>query len=269
MNLMINKKAIRLPKNLSEHNQKSKMFGRVKCQLQLLLAITSLTLIVGNQVMAASKDDPLLTMFTIDQLEIRDSDEDNPLVLEGQFWVGYDLEKLWIKTELERVGGETEEAELQFLYSKAIAPYWDLQMGWRRDFQLGDNDKPERDWAVFGVQGLAPYYFEVDTAFFISDSGRTALRFEAEYELLFTQQWILTPEFEVNFYGQNDRETGTGSGLSDVEFGLRLRYEVRREFAPYIGINWSKKYGNTAEYSRLQGESSSDTQIVLGLRAWF
>ncbi len=138
-------------------------------------------------------------------------------------------------------------------------------MGLRKDFQ----PTPSRSWAVLGVQGLAPYLFEVDTAVFLGESGRTALRLEAEYEILFTQRLILSPEIEVNFYGQNDEATGTGSGLSDVEFGLRLRYEIRREFAPYIGVNWFKKFGNTADFSRLEGAEVSDTQIVLGVRAWF
>ena len=158
---------------------------------------------------------------------------------------------------------------MQLLYSQAIAPFWDFQLGWRRDFEIKDAQKPEQDWAVIGFQGLAPYFFEVDTAFFIAESGSTALRFEAEYEMMLTQQWVLSPEVEVNLYGQNDQALGQGSGLSDIEFGLRLRYEIKREFAPYIGINWSKKYGNSAEYASLQGEDTSDTQIVIGVRAWF
>lgn len=233
-------------------------------ELFSLLAIPML-LALANPVIAASKDDPLLTMVLIDQLEVRNANDDNPLVLEGQGWIGKDLNKLWLKVELERVDGVTEEAELQALYSKAVAPYWDFQVGLRQDFK----PTPERTWAVIGFQGVAPYFFEVDTALFIGESGRTALRLEAEYELLFTQQLILTPEIEANFYGQNDKDLGTGSGLSDIELGLRLRYEIRREFAPYIGVNWSKKFGQTAGFSRSEGEDVSDTQFVLGIRAWF
>ena len=109
----------------------------------------------------------------------------------------------------------------------------------------------------------------IDGTIFIGESGRTALRLEAEYELLFTQRLILTPEVEVNFYGQNDADTGVGSGLSDVELGLRLRYEIRREFAPYIGVNWFKKYGNTADFARSAGQDTDDTQFVVGIRAWY
>ena len=218
-----------------------------------------------STVLASGMDDPLLTKVLIDQFEVRDADDSNPLVLEGQGWIGKDLQKIWFKAEIERDNGETEEAELQVLYSHAIAPYWDLQLGLRHDFQ----PSPSRSWAVFGFQGLLPYYFEVDTALFIGESGRSGLRLGVEYELLFTQRLILTPEIEVNFYGQNDKDLGIGSGLSDVEAGLRLRYEIRREFAPYIGVNWNKSFGNTASFASDDGKDTDDLQWVIGLRIWF
>lgn len=238
------------------------MFKRV-----FLLSILSISLLLSyvSPVLADGKDDPLLTKVLIDQFEVRDGVDSNPLVLDGQGWIGKDLQKLWFKVEIERDDGETEEAELQALFSQAIAPYWDVQIGLRHDFQ----PSPSRSWAVFGIQGLVPYFFEVDTALFIGESGRSGLRLEAEYELLFTQRLILTPEIEVNFYGQNDRDLGIGSGLSDVEAGLRLRYEIRREFAPYIGVNWNKNFGNTADFARDEGEDTDDFQWVIGLRAWF
>lgn len=229
-------------------------------------AVLSVPLLFGSAfTVAGAADDPLLFQVFVDEFEIRDADGDDPLIWDAQGWIGRDLEKLWIKTEGERTDGETEEAELQALYSQAVAPYWDFQLGLRKDFE----PTPDRSWAVIGFQGLAPYFFEVDTALFIGESGRTALRLEAEYELMFTQKLILTPEFEVNFYGKNDEEIGVGSGLSDLELGLRLRYEIRREFAPYIGVNWSKKYGNTADFARAEGSDVSDSQFVLGIRAWF
>ncbi len=242
--------------------QRLLMFKRKLCVSSL---IVSLLLGSASHVVAGVKDDPLLTKMLIDQLEVRDADDSNPRVLSGQGWVGKDLQKLWFKTEVERGDGDTEEAELQALYSQAIAPFWDVQVGLRQDFQ----PTPNRSWAVIGLQGLAPYFFEIDTALFIGESGRTALRLEAEYELLFTQRLILTPEIEVNFYGQNDADLGIGSGLSDVEAGLRLRYEIRRELAPYIGVNWSKSFGNTADFARDAGEDADDLQWVVGVRAWF
>jgi copper resistance protein B len=234
---------------------------------KLCLSIVTVPLLLSatNPVLAGGKDDPVLTKVLIDQLEVRDADDSNPWVLDGQGWVGKDLQKLWFKAEVERSDGETEETELQALYSQAIAPFWDVQIGLRQNFE----PTPSRSWAVIGLQGLAPYFFEIDTALFIGESGRTAIRLEAEYELLFTQRLILTPEIEVNIYGQNDADLGIGSGLSNVEAGLRLRYEIRREFAPYIGVNWNKSFGNTADFARNQGEDINNTQWVIGVRAWF
>lgn len=236
-----------------------------KKEFLLSTLATSLLLGSGSPVLAGGKDDPLLTKVLIDQLEVRNADEANPWVLSGQAWIGKDLQKLWFKADLERADGETEEAELQALYSQAIAPFWDVQIGLRQDFQ----PTPSRSWGVIGLQGLAPYFFEVDTALFFGENGRTAFRLEAEYELLFTQRLILTPEVEINLYGQNDVELGVGSGLSDMEAGLRLRYEIRREFAPYIGVNWSKSFGNTADFARNEGKDTNDLQWVIGFRAWF
>ena len=210
-------------------------------------------------------DNPVLTQVIIDQLELRNADGANPIALEAQAWIGKDLNKLWLKTDIEQRDGETEEAEVQALYSRALAPFWDIQMGVRYDAK----PTPTRTWGVIGVQGLAPYWFEMDTALFVGESGRTAVRFSAEYELLFTQKLILTPSVDVNVYGQNDVETGTGSGLSDAKAGLRLRYEIRREFAPYVGVKWNKKFGSTAEFARSKGEVVSDTELVVGLRVWF
>ena len=231
----------------------------------LLTGFASILSIISNPTIAGAKDDPFLTTVIIDQFEVRDDEDENPLVLEGQGWIGRDLQKLWIKTDIERVDGKTEEAELQVLYSQAVATYWDFQLGLRKDFK----PTPDRNWAVIGFQGLAPYFFEIDAALFVGESGRTALRLEAEYELLLTQRLILTPDIKLNFYGHNDENVGIGSGQSDIQAGLRLRYEIRREFAPYIGVNWSKKFGNTADFSRLEGADVSDTQLVIGVRFWF
>lgn len=214
--------------------------------------------------LADAIDDPLLTMVKIDQLEIRNGDED-PVVLDAQAWFGYDLHKIWLKAELERTNGVSESAELQALYGSAISPFWDLQIGIRRDF----TPKPERNWAVIGFQGLSPYYFDIDTALFIGESGRSAFRFEAEYEQALTQRLTLIPELELNFYGQSDSETEIGAGLADSEFGIRLAYAIRREFAPYIGVNWEAKHGQTKAIAQNNGEETEDTQWLVGFHAWF
>lgn len=205
--------------------------------------------------------DPLLAKVMIDQLE---SGEGNSK-LDAQAWFGKDLDKLWLKAEVQHRDSTTETAELQALYSRAISPYWDLQLGLRHD----QRPTPNRDWAVLGVQGLAPYFFEVEAAVFVGDEGRSAARFKAEYDLLFTQKLILSPQLELNAYGQTDAATGRGAGLSDSTAALRLRYEVYRELAPYLGIEWQKDYGGTADLSRVAGQPSSEHQWVLGLRAWF
>ncbi len=210
-------------------------------------------------------DDPVLTMLTIDQLEIRTSNGNNPLVWEVDGWIGKDLHKLWIKTDGEYVDSDTEEIELQALYSRAIAPFWDLQIGWRRDIR----PTPERDWLAIGLQGLAPYYFDIDTSLFFGSNGRSAARLQAEYEIMLTQRLVLVPDIELNLYGKSDPDTGTGSGLSDIEAGLRLRYEMRREFAPYIGVNWSRLFGRAADFARSEGSDIKDTQFVTGVRVWF
>ena len=229
------------------------------------MLVAAICLSVTDDARADAADDPLLLTVILDQIEIRDVGGDNSLSWDGQGWLGRDLRKIWFKTDGERSAGNTDDAEFQFLYSKAIARYWDFQLGVRQDFE----PSPSRSWAAIGLQGLAPYFFDIDAAAFIGESGRTALRFEAEYELLLTQRLILTPDIEINLYGQNDADVGIGSGLSDIEAGLRLRYEVRREFAPYIGVNWSRLFGNTADFARTAGRDTSETQLVIGLRAWF
>ena len=215
--------------------------------------------------LAMENDDPLLTKLMIEQFEVRNAKGDNPTVFEGEFWIGKDLNKLWFKVDAESVGGKTEEAEYQALYSRAIAPYWDVQVGLRHD----QRPTPTRNWGVIGLKGVAPYLFEVDTALFIGDNNRTGFRLQAEYEFMITQKWILSPEVETNFYGKTDSETKVGSGLSDLSFGLRLRYEIKRHVAPYVGVYWFKKFGDTANFARADGEEISDTQFVVGIRAWF
>jgi copper resistance protein B len=230
-----------------------------------LISLIILYATVITTVNAGGNDNPLLTMAKLDQFEVRDTDGSDPLVMDGQLWAGYDLKKLWLKAELENVANNTEKLELQALYSQAVSAFWDIQLGARKDI----NPTPNREWGVIALQGLAPYNFEIETSLFFGSSGRSAVRLEAEYEFLFTQRLILTPEIEANVFGHNDQATGVGSGLGDIELGLRLRYEIRREFAPYIGLNWQKKYGATAAFAKSNNEDTEDAQIVVGVRAWY
>jgi len=232
-----------------------------------IAALTAVGLALPAPAWSHGDDDPLLAKVMLDQLEWRRATgvDAGALVWQADAWLGHDRDKLWLKAEGERVEGVTEEAELQLRYSRAVAPFWDAQLGWRADLGPG----PERHWLAAGLHGLAPYWFDTDLALFAAADGRTALRLEAEYELLFTQRLILSPDLEVNLYGQDDRATGVGSGLSDAEFGLRLRYEIRREFAPYVGLVGWRKFGDSADFARTQGERSDDLQWVIGVRAWF
>ncbi|HDK37513.1 MAG TPA: copper resistance protein B [Thiolapillus brandeum] len=219
----------------------------------------------GSVLAGGMNDDPFLFMLKVDKLELRDTDEGTAVVWDAQAWAGRDLNKLWIKTEGESGEEGTEEGNVEVLYSRAIAPFWDLQAGWRHDFR----PTPTRDWFAFGAKGLAPYLFEVDATAYVGESGRLAAALSVEYEYMFTQKLILSPELEMNLYSKDDEETGVGSGLSDLEFGLRLRYEIVREFAPYIGVNWWNKFGNAADYAEAEGGKTSDVEFVAGFRLWF
>lgn len=204
-------------------------------------------------------------MLLIDQLEAFHGRDANGQSWEAQAWYGNDENKLWIRTEGERSRGKLEDGDLEAFWNHNIATFWSTQLGVRHDFGEG----PGRTWAAFGVQGLAPYWFELEATGYVGANGRTAARLRAEYELLFTQRLILQPEAEVNLYGKNDPQRRIGSGVSDVQFGLRLRYEIRRQFAPYIGVNWVRRIGTTADYARQDHQPVLDRQIVAGVRIWF
>lgn len=185
---------------------------------------------------------------------------------DGEGWYGGDINRITVKTEGEGAFGEgVEEAEVQLLYSRAIDPYFNLQAGVRQDLGRG----PKRTYATVGFEGLAPYWFEVEGALFVSNKGDVLGRLEGYYDQRITQRLILQPRVEANFALQDVRESGIGSGLSDLELGLRLRYEVVKEFAPYIGVEWARKVGDTARFARAAGEDDNVTNFVAGIRFWF
>lgn len=210
-------------------------------------------------------DDPLLTKLMIDQLEVRNSNGNSHTAWEADMWIGKDLNKLWIKTEGEIANGETEELEVEVYYSRSIARYWDFQVGFRHD----SKPAPQRDWFAIGFKGLAPYYFDIDSTLYIGKDGQTAFRLKGEYELMFTQKLALSVEGETNLYSESEPLLGIGSGLSDLSLGLRLRYHIKPELAPYIGVRWGKKFGETADFARLAGDDTEDTQFVIGIHLWF
>jgi copper resistance protein B len=202
-----------------------------------------------------------------DRLEYRWDDGESLLLWDAQGWYGGPVEKFWVKTEGEYLfeSGAFGEAEVQALYSRAISPYFDLQAGLRYDAA----PNPTRTYAVIGVQGLVPQWFEVDAAAFVSHEGDVSARLELEYELLLTQRLVLQPRTELEFAVQEVEELGIGSGLSTAEVGLRLRYEVLREIAPYIGVSWHWKVGGTANFARAGGDETEGMSVVAGLRLWY
>lgn len=185
---------------------------------------------------------------------------------EGEGWFGGDINRLVVKTEGEgSFGGATEQAEFQLLYGRAISPYFNLEAGVRYDVR----PDPSRGYAVVGIEGIAPYWFDVGAQLFVSEKGDFLARFEGSYDQRITQKLILQPRAELNFAAQDVVANGIGSGLSDVELGLRLRYEIKREFAPYVGAEWAKKVGDTARFARIAGEDADVVNFVAGIRFWF
>ena len=201
-------------------------------------------------------------MISLGELQIRDGE--TGYRWEGEAWVGGDLNRFVVKTEGEGAD-ELESAEVQALYSRAVSPYFDLQAGVRQDFQSG----PKRTYATVGFEGVAPYWFETSGALFLSSKGEVFGRLEGSYDLRLTQRWILQPRVEVNVTGQDIPALELGSGVSNIELGLRLRYEIKREFAPYVGVSFDRKFGGTADYARAAGKDVEAASFVIGVRAWF
>lgn len=215
---------------------------------------------------AMEMDDAASTaMVRFDRLEYVDGDDGAAAAWKFSASVGGDFDKFVVRSEGEHAHGEFERADAEAMWSHAIASYWDTQVGVRRDFGRG----ADRTWAAFGVQGLAPYWFEVGATAYVGDAGRTALRLEMDYDISLTQRLILQPRVELNAYGETDRAARVGAGLSDAELGLRLRYEVRRELAPYVGIERSWLFGGTQDFARSDGLAAADTKWVVGLRVWY
>lgn len=210
-------------------------------------------------------DDARFGRVLVNELEYAHGRRERGQSLNLEAWYGSDYNKLWLKAEGERSGGRLDTFRTEVLWDHAISTYWSTQLGVRHDNGRG----PARTWLAFGVQGLAPYWFETEATAYVGRNGTVAARLEARYDLLLTQKWILQPKVEANLYSKNDPDRGIGSGLSDMELGIRLRYEISRQFAPYIGVSWNRKFGKTADYARQAGERVRSTQFVAGVRFWF
>jgi copper resistance protein B len=216
-------------------------------------------------VMGHSVHDEAVNFFVVaDELEWQTGSGEPGFTWESKGWVGKDRDRLWFRTEGEASEGDLESGQVQLLYGRAVWRWWDLVGGVRQDFRPGS----PQTWAAIGLQGLAPYWFEVEATAYIGGSGRTLFTFETEYELLLTNRLVLQPLLEIDIHGKDDEERGAGAGLSEVETGIRLRYEVRRELAPYVGFVWHQKFYGTADYARAAGERVSGAKLALGLRWW-
>ena len=245
---------------------------------RLTLTVTLLILITAGfataQKAPAFSNDILMDnktnyFFMTDRLEFYNIDG-NPIVLDAQGYIGKDLQKFWFEAEGEALTAETEgEVELEALYGKAISAYFDARAGIRYDIAYNANDTRTRGFAVIGVQGLAPYLFELDGNVFISEDGDISAALEAEYDFPITQRLWGQPRLETSVAVQEVEEWGVGNGFNDVQLGFRLRYEIEREFAPYIGISWNRKLGETADFVRDEGGDASTFGLVAGLRTWF
>jgi len=219
-----------------------------------------LTLIcISSSLFAGGAGDILRSSLLVNNLEYQ---FDNTKVVNWDIssYVGYDQNKLYIYSQGEKAEGMNANSENQLVYSRAVAPFWDVQAGI-------DYDKSETNsttWGILALSGLAPYFFDSRIAFLVNDSGNIGLRIDVEYEALITQKLILTPSFALDAYSQDEKVINLGSGLSNITLGARLRYEIRREFAPYVGVEWSKNFANTAKLSPL-----NTSYIVTGVRFWF
>lgn len=202
----------------------------------------------------------------VDRLELAFNDDETMAVLDGDAWYGGDINKLWFKAEAEYSydHDEFEEVKLQALWSHAISPFFDLQTGLRYDLE------PEgKAYGVFGVQGMTPYRFEVDAAAFLSEEGDVSASAEIEYELMLTQRLHLKPRVEIGLSASDVPELGIGSGFTDAAAGVRLSYDLVREFSPYIGVEWQGSLGDTRDMMTAAGEDPDSSVIVFGFRAWY
>ena len=217
----------------------------------------------GNERLTLADEHPFYALLG-DRLEY--NEQANAGVFDLQAWYGTTFDRLVIKTEGDFSEGSIEENQTDILWGHAVSAYWDTQAGVRLDYNKeGEN----RQWLAFGLQGLAPYWFELDMTAYVGERGNTAFTLEAEYELLLTQKLIIQPRAEITLYGKNDKQNELGSGLSSSAIGFRVRYEFTRQFAPYIGVEWSNKFGNTADYATSSGQSSNNTAFVTGIKLWF
>lgn len=212
-------------------------------------------------------DDPLYFTVRADRFEYRDGDHGDGLLWDVQARLGRDYHRVYVESEGEWGTDEEdpESADVELLYGRAVSAFWDLRAGLRHDLE----PTPERSFLVLGVMGIAPYWFEIETNLNLSEDGDVLVDLEAEYDLLFSQRLILQPRLETQVALQDQPAFGLGEGFTDVELGARLRWEIHRKFAPYVGVSWESALGETEKIVERAGEDPDGTALVAGIRAWF
>jgi len=212
-------------------------------------------------------EEPILGHVWFDQLEGRTNGPDNEFRWDGEGWIGTDMNKLWVKSEGFLENGKATDGDTEALYGRPIPHlrYFDFQAGVRYDL----DSNPGLTWGAIGIEGLAPYFFQFEPTFYFSDRGRVAGRIIGSYDILITQRLIAQPQIEMNFYNKSNPSRGTGSGLSELDTGFRIRYEITRKFAPYIGFAYTGNYGQAANFVRNEGGIPNDPRFVFGVRVWY
>jgi copper resistance protein B len=205
------------------------------------------------------------TFVLVERLEWQVSEQGSDAGVHVVAWVGRERNRLWLRGEGASEDGHTEEAQAHVLWGRQVTRWWDVVAGIRQDLEPGD----AQTWAAVGVQGLAPYRFDIEATGYIGAAGRTQLRVDVDYELLLTNRWILQPRVEAQLAGKADVERQSGAGLMTTDVGLRLRYEIRRELAPYAGVMWRNKWQGTADLAEDAGEPTGGARFVAGLRLWW
>jgi copper resistance protein B len=213
----------------------------------------------------AVHDTAIHSFVLFDRLEWQTTRVGRGLVIDSEGWIGGDRDRLWFRAEGDGNARGVDQANVDVLYGRMFARWWDVVAGVRQDVAPG----PARTWAAIGVQGLAPYWFEVDATAYVSASGRVRVRFDVEYELRLSNRLIVQPRIDATVLGTPDRERGLDAGLGMVDAGIRVRYEIRRQFAPYIGVAWHDARGQTVDVTDVAGESSRGARLVTGVRMWF
>jgi copper resistance protein B len=214
-------------------------------------------------------DNPFFATVRSDRLEVRSSEEteENVYLWDMQAWAGWDHEKIYLESEGEQENGgdEPEAGTVELLYGRSITPFWDARVGVRQTIE----PDPTRTFGVIGLTGIAPQWFETETNFLVGESEDVRADLELEYNLLFTQRLVFQPRLETQFSFQEQPELGLGDGFTDVELGGRLRYELSRKFAPYVGVSWESALGETRDIAQRGGADPDAFFAVAGLRFWY